>query len=142
MNKKTNMSILWIAILAVITVACSPQRAIAQPSAVRLSAVYPDAPLMRGALYNEAIQIRVYVPEGEEVSYRSIQFQLNDNAVKAVEKIDVLIRKDNERSFLKEARILASATSLSRSMSVPIEVSFKPVLCLGKSGLKKQRQYR
>jgi len=122
------MSILWIAILAVITVACSPQRVIAQPSAVRLSAVYPDAPLMRGALYNEAIQIRVYVPEGEEVSYRSIQFQLDDNAVKAVEKIDVLIRKDNERSFLKEARILASATSLSRSMSVPIEVSFKPGL--------------
>jgi len=128
MNKETNLSKVFIVILAVLLSACSSKAIVAQSSSIRLSAIYPDAPLMRGALYNEAVKIRVYVPEGKEVSYRSIQLQLNDHAVSTIDKIDILIRKDNERNFLTGATNLASVGSLSRSVSVPIEITFKPGL--------------
>lgn len=128
MNKLINtVSACTIALVALMA-ACSPKMKTATSAAVQLSAIYTDAPLIKRMPYNQAIQLRVYVPGGKEVSCQSLQLKLDDNAIRAIKKIDVLIRKDNEREFLKDATVLASVSSLSNSLDIPVDIDFKPGL--------------
>jgi sialidase-1 len=124
---KKAFSACMIVIVAFVA-ACSPKIKTTESTPVQLSAIYPDAPLLKGMPYNQALQIRIYIPEGKELNYTSIQLQLDEPAVKAIEKIDVLIRKDNERGFLTGANILASVSNLSTEVDIPVDVNFKPGL--------------
>jgi sialidase-1 len=111
--------------LTIFISACSPINKAIDTSAPQLSAIYADIPLIIRDTYNEAIQIRVYVKEGTEVNYKSVQCLLDENAVNALERIDVYIRKDNERAFLTGATLLGSGTDLSGKVNIPIDINFK-----------------
>ena len=121
-NKTFNIPLLF---LVLVISACSPINKATDTSIPQLSAIYADIPLIIRDTYNEAIQIRIYVNEGKEVNYKSVQCLLDENAVNALERIDVYIRKDNERFFLTGATLLGSVKDLSGKVNIPIDINFK-----------------
>lgn len=127
MNKKIRNYCTVILLVALIVQACSPKTQ-NLTSPVWLSATYPDAPLIKGMAYNQAIQIRIYVSEGQELSYQSIRLELDEHAIRALEKIDVYAPGDNERTFLRGASLLGSAAVLSPRLNIPVSINLKPGL--------------
>ncbi len=125
MNKKTRNYFTVFLLLAVIIQACSPRM---QKQLSQLSATYINAPLIKGMAYNQAIQIRIYVPEGQERSYQTIRLELDDNAVQALQKIDVYALKNNDSNFQRNASLLGSAAALSTNLDIPISMNLKPGL--------------
>lgn len=103
--------------------ACSPKSKLTDSSAPQLSAIYADIPLIIRDTYNESIQIRIYVMEGKSQNYKSVQILLDDNAINALERLDVYIRKDNERTFLTGATLLGSSKELSGKVNIPIDIN-------------------
>jgi sialidase-1 len=96
--------------------------------ASHLSVLYAEAPLMKRMSFNPIMRIRVAVPEGKEVSYKSIQLQLSEAAAKAIEKIDVIIRDDSQRGFMDNAVYVASVKPTSPVLNIPVAITCKPGL--------------
>jgi sialidase-1 len=101
----------------------------AQTSAgVKASVQYTQAPLFKGLSHNAVMRIRVYAPKGKEIAYRSIQFNMDNEALKAIEKVAVLARDDGEASFLPTAPVIASVMPSSNQLSIPVDLHCKPGL--------------
>lgn len=128
MNKKIRNYFSIILLQAIIIHGCSPQTQ-TQPSPLsRLSATYIDAPLIKGLRYNQAIQIRIYVPEGREGRYQAVRLELDAYAVRALQKIDVYGMKSSDNNFKQGANLLGSAAALSNDVNVPLSMNLKPGL--------------
>ena len=112
----------------VVLVACSPQIRTQSLAESKLSAIYIDAPLIKGLTYNQAIQIRIYVPEGREDKYQALRLELDAFALRALHKIDIYGMKSSDNNFQQGANLLGSATNLSGDVSIPISMNLKPGL--------------
>ncbi len=128
MNKKTRNYFTAILLLGVIFQGCSPRTQKQQAQGSQLSATYIDAPLIKGLVYNQAIQVRIYVPEGQEHSYKAVRLELDNYAVLALQKVDVYAMKGNDNNFSRGASLLGSAEALSRNVDIPVSINLKPGL--------------
>jgi sialidase-1 len=75
--------------------------------------------------FNPVMRIRVAVPEGKVVKYKSIQLQMNEAALEAIEKIDVIIRDDSQRGFMDNAILLSTVKPVSPIVSIPVDITCK-----------------
>jgi sialidase-1 len=97
-------------------------------SKARVSVLDTDAPLFKRMAFNPAMRIRVYVPPAREINCRGIRVQLDKEAVKAIARLDVLMRSDGEPAFIPGAGVIASAKPASGLMTIPVDLSLKPGL--------------
>lgn len=128
MNKKTRTCFTATLLLALIIQACSPHSQTHRGSVSLLSATYIDAPLIKGLASNPAIQVRIYVPEGQERSYQAIRVELDEPAVRSLQKIDVYSLKGTDNNFSRNASLLGSAAALSTNLDIPVSMNLKPGL--------------
>ena len=94
----------------------------------KASVQYIQMPLFKGLAHNAAMRIRVYVPAGKQIKYRSIQFTLDNEALNSIEKINVLVRNDGEAAFLPSAPVLGSVMPSSNIVNIPVDINCKPGL--------------
>ena len=100
----------------------------AQPSQkIQVSAKYTVTPLFKNLAHNPAVQIRIFVPEGETMTYQGLHINLSRQATDAIERLDVHESVAYEREFDPESRLLASTKPLEK-ISVPINLTCKPGL--------------
>lgn len=127
MIKQKMHSALGVLLLAAITL---PFLALhAQTSeGVKASVQYMQAPLFKGLAHNAVVRIRVYVPRGKAAAYRSIQLSLDNEAIRAIDKVAVMVRTDGEAAFLATAPVLASVTPSSNQVDIPVQLKCKPGL--------------
>ncbi|MEP6750792.1 MAG: sialidase family protein [Bacteroidota bacterium] len=126
MKQKKSINYLFL-LMVIFASACSP-KIITNPSQegkMEPVMIYSTIPLLKGMPFNFANLLQVYVPQGRQINYRSFQIQLDEEAVKAIEKIDILVRDDLEKGFLKGATIYASVSSLSTTTNVPVDIPLK-----------------
>lgn len=97
-------------------------------SGVKVSVLYVQAPLFKRLPSNGAMRIRIYVPPGKAIGYRSMQLNLNAEAVKAIEKLEVLYRDDKEAAFLPTTSVLATINPSSNVVDIPVSVNCQPGL--------------
>lgn len=128
MNKNFRKCFSIILLLAVILAACSPRTQTQPTISPKLTARYIDAPLIKGLALNQAIQIRIYVPEGREVKYQALRLELDAYAVRALQKIDIFGMKSSDNNFQQGANFLGSAANLSGNVSIPISMNLLPGL--------------
>lgn len=105
---------------------CVPlkERSLSQNTGI--SATYIKAPLIKGMSHNQAIRVGIYLPEGPGAVYQSLSLQLDENALRAVEKIDVYGMKSGDNNFSRDAKLLGSAPAATRGINVPISLSLSP----------------
>ena len=120
--KPGNIILLLVLLIAS---ACSPQIQSGKSSGIKLSALYITAPLLKAKNYNQAVQIRIYVPEGKAINYKSIQIDLDQHAINALEKIDVLVPADHGRNFPATAKTIGSSAVLSENLNIPVDLQLK-----------------
>lgn len=83
---------------------------------------YSQVPLLKGVDFNQLFKLTVYVPAGKNIQYKNIQLQLNDAAVKSIEKINVIIRDERYRGFLDGADTIASVNNMSAALNIPVNI--------------------
>lgn len=115
--------ILFLAIAGNIN--CSPRTYSSTSSSVQVTATYITMPLIKGLSFNPAIRMRIYVPPGQGMQARNIHIRMDEAAVDAIEKLDILIRDETKQGFLENARILGSA-SPSKELELPVDLFLKP----------------
>lgn len=124
MNKQSFRFVLLLVILPLCFLKAETQ----PTSEGKISALYVQAPLFKRMDYNAAIRIRVCVPAGKSISYRSLLLRLDAAAVDAIDKLDVLFREDKEAAFLPTASVLASVRPVSNLMDIPVNFHCDPGL--------------
>ena len=95
---------------------------------VKASVQYIQAPLFKGLSQNGMMRIRIYVPAGKEATYRNLQLNLDNEALKAIDKVSVLVRNDKEAGLLSTAPVVASVTPTTNLVNIPLELTCKPGL--------------
>src|SRR5690606_29910375 len=88
----------------------------------KINVTYSQVPLLKGVDYNQLFKLTVYVPDGKNIQYKSFQLQLNDAAVKSIEKINVIVRDERYRGFLEGADTMASVNNMSAALNVPVNI--------------------
>src|SRR5438270_11377670 len=117
----------WLLLFFIVTAFSFSANAQAN-SSVKVTALYIQTPLFKRLSSNGAIRVRVYVPAGKTISYRSMQLHLNADALNAIEKLEVLSREDKETAFLLTASVLAEIKPSSNIVDVPIRLNCQPGL--------------
>lgn len=100
----------------------------AQTSGSKVSVQYIHAPLFKGLQHNAAMRIRVYVPAGKEASYNSIQLNLDNEALKAIEKLNVSVRADGSFFYPVTDPVVGSVMPSSNTVNIPVDITCKPGL--------------
>jgi sialidase-1 len=118
----------WGALLLVFSAACSSAQKIQNTAAVQVSVQNPVVPLLKGLARNPVLRLRVYVPEGQQLTTRALQVQLDKEALAAIEKLEVLVRDDRQRGFWDSARLVAVISPSAASISLPVSADLKPGL--------------
>lgn len=114
--------------LLVLTAACSSAQKVQRAAGVQVFVQNQVVPLMKGLARNPVMRLRVYVPAGQQLATRSVQLQLDKEALAAVEQLEILARDDRQRGFWDSARVISSATPSSTSINVPLAADLKPGL--------------
>jgi sialidase-1 len=96
-----------------------------QPVFSQIIATNPVVPLIKGQTFNQLIKLGVYVPRLQKAACKNFELQLDANAVKAIEKIEVIVRNETERSFLAGAVTHGSANKLSPKTNIPVDLPLK-----------------
>lgn len=124
MNKNNN----YMLMLMLLILACSPKVRTGDAQQIQLSASYTEGPVIKGLEQNPLIQVRIYVPAGPSITYTSIKCRLNEQAIKNIARVDLLMRDDKERGSLRDAKVLGSAGNLSANTEIPIKLTLAPGL--------------
>lgn len=95
---------------------------LASSAGERITVTHAQVPLLKGLAFNQLIKLTVYVPEGKTIQYKNFQLQLDDDAIKSIDKIDVIVRDERERSFLAGAAFFASVSNLSAALNIPVNI--------------------
>ena len=121
-----------LALTTLLLCACSniqaQQSIVPSASDVHVSLGYTTGPFMKRMPFGPVSLIRIAVPQNKEASYKSVQLQLDANALKAIEKIELYVRDETKRGFLEGATFLASVKPSSVLLNIPMDVTFKPGL--------------
>ena len=91
-----------------------------------ISAEYVAAPLFKGVAHNEAVQLRIFVPEGEGVQFTQVNLQLDLQAVDAIESLTLFKCKPFERAF--ETSVAIGSAAPSREVAMPANLQAAPGL--------------
>lgn len=92
---------------------------------IRVSSTAPTLPVLKGVEANPLLRIAIHVPADEkEINFRSIKSQLNETAIKDVEKLEVYFT-GSEPMFATD-NLIASATPSSTSLDIPMDLNLKP----------------
>lgn len=126
--KKQKLISRFCVMLLLLTTGLSFQLNAQTAAGVKASVQYIQAPLFKGLSQNAIMRIRVHVPSGKEITYRNIQFNLDNEALKAVDKIAIMVRNDKEAGFLSSAPVVASVAPASNQLSIPVDLTCKPGL--------------
>ncbi len=123
MNKKNIfMCCLWQALL--VAASGSAQDRAPNPSGVQVSVLYPETPLFKGSELNPVLQVKIFIPAGKQMNLRSIQLQMDQQAQKNIEKIDVFTRDEKQKGFTRVS-ILATVNHWSFQTNIPVDVALK-----------------
>ena len=128
MLKMRNKNIFFFLLLITYYTSSAQQTTPAVKPGSPVSVTYTYGPLMKRFPFNPMMRVRVSLPHGKFVNYKSIQVQMNVEALKAIEKLDVFIRDDSKRGFIDGATFLASVNPTATVMNIPIEWKCKPGL--------------
>lgn len=115
-------------VLLVLTTACTSAQKVQRAAGVQVLVQNQVVPLMKGLDRNPLMRVRVYVPNGQQLPARTLQLQLDKEALAAVEKLELVLRDDKQRNPWENARVVATLTPSSSSLNLPIEADLKPGL--------------
>src|SRR5262245_4090821 len=102
----------------------SQQPTIGRGEKTIITAVSPTIPVLKRAAANAVVCIKVYIPnEKAIVTYKGIQFLLDDNAVKAIDKLEVIFNGAEPLFSAKDAD--ASINPVAKSFTVPVSIAVK-----------------
>lgn len=88
----------------------------------RITATNARVPMIKGSSFNQLIKLSVYVPAGKTIIYKNFRLQLDAAAVKALDKIEVLVRDEKQRSFLANTKKYATIHSLATNTDIPVDL--------------------
>lgn len=91
----------------------------------KINVIHSQVPLLKGVDFNKLMKLTVYVPAGKNIQYRNFQLQLNDAAVKSLEKINVIVRDERYRSFLEGADTITSISNMSAALNIPVNIPLR-----------------
>ncbi|HEY1112075.1 MAG TPA: exo-alpha-sialidase, partial [Chitinophagaceae bacterium] len=115
-------------LLLMLATACSSAQKVQHAARVQVFVQNQVVPLMKGLDRNSLMRVRVYVPKGQQLTARSLQLQLDKEAMAAVERLELVVRDDNQRSLWENARVVATITPSSSLLNLPIDTDLKPGL--------------
>lgn len=82
-------------------------------------------PILKGLDHNPLMRVRIYVPEGRQLTTRSIRLQLDREAIAALEKLEILTRNENQRGFWDSARVVSTIAPSSTTVNLPLAADLK-----------------
>ena len=117
--------IFYLPIVCMQLAAVSQSAKTVMPVFSKAIATNPVVPLIKGQSFNQLVKLSVYIPASQNVVCKNFELHLDANAVKAIEKIDVIVRDERERSFLTGAVTYGSTNILSAKTNIPVNVPMK-----------------
>ena len=92
---------------------------------VIITATAPAIPILKRLENNPLLCIKVYVPAGKaSINYQQIYFSLNEQGVKAIDKVQVFFN-GNEPLFSAKNNSIAAATPANKLFSIPVDIAVK-----------------
>ncbi len=122
MNQKNNYLLLLMIVVSCTTSFSQKAKLVDSPAGQGITVTYSQVPLLKDVAFNQLMKMTVYVPYGKNIQYKSFQLQLNETAVKSIEKINVIVRDERERNFLTGATTYATINSLSTTLNIPVNL--------------------
>jgi sialidase-1 len=122
--KKVTIAYLGVWLLVCTTAACFAQKVQRAPG-VQVSVQNLVVPLMKGLAHNPVMRVRIYVPEGQQLSTRTVQLQLDRPALAAIEKLEVLARNEKQRGFWDSAQLVSTVTPSAATLHLPLPADLK-----------------
>src|SRR5688500_4950930 len=122
MNQKNNYLLLLMIVVSCTTSFSQKAKLADSPAGQRITVTHSQVPLLKDVAFNQMMKMTVYVPYGKNIQYKNFQLQLNETAVKSIEKIDVIVRDERERNFLTGASTYATINTLSTALNITINL--------------------
>ena len=88
----------------------------------RITVTYSKSPLLKNIEFNQLMKLTVYVPQGKDITYKNFQLQLNPAAVQAIEKLEVIVRDERQRSFLAGATFHGKTVQIASVTNIPVSI--------------------
>ncbi len=82
-------------------------------------------PIIKRASINPLIRIRIYVPPGNSIAYKSIGLTLDKNAIEAFDTLQV-VNSFSEPTATNSSTVIATVVKPDARLEIPIEVEAKP----------------
>ncbi|HEU5148833.1 MAG TPA: exo-alpha-sialidase [Chryseosolibacter sp.] len=89
---------------------------------VQISAEYIVAPLFKGVSENAAVQIRIFSPENNAITFTRLNIRLDPRAIDAIERVAVHQSKRYERGFDRSMLIGSAKPSQDLSIAIDLKV--------------------
>ena len=125
MNWKKNFCLMFLFVALYATSFSQKPKPATSTAGEKITVTYSQVPLLKGVDYNQLFKLTVYVPAGKNIQYKSFQLQLNDAAVKSIEKINVIIRDERYRGFLEGADTVASVNNMTAALNIPVDFDLR-----------------
>ena len=122
MNQKNNYLLLLMIVMSCTTSFSQKAKLADSPAGHGITVTHSQVPLLKNVAFNQLMKMTVYVPYGKNIQYKYFQLQLNETAVKSIEKINVIVRDERERNFLTGATTYATINSLSTALNIPVNL--------------------
>ena len=94
-------------------------------SGIRASSVSPLIPSIKGVDLNPLLRVRLYVPSGQPVKFKSLSLLMDKEATAAIEELKVY-NTFVEPTIATSSVLLATVTNLSAQMDIPFALETKP----------------
>ncbi len=120
-QKYFNLLVILVA-LCYTTSFAQTKRDVTSPAGELISVTQSRVPLLKGMEFNQVMKLTVYVPAGKVIRYKNFQLQLSTVAVNALDKIEVILRDEKQRSFFADAETLGSTDQLSTITNIPVSI--------------------
>ncbi|HUM66907.1 MAG TPA: BNR-repeat neuraminidase N-terminal domain-containing protein, partial [Chitinophagaceae bacterium] len=110
-----------VCLLSVAPAAVLPQ-SVSTSAGDRISVSYSQVPLFKNTDFNQLMKLTVYIPQGKDITYKNFQLLLDPAAVQAIEKMEVIVRDERQRSFLAGATFHGSVKQVSPVTNIPVNI--------------------
>ncbi len=124
MVSKKNIFAFCLALLMAVVGYAQKTTAISSAGKVIITATAPAIPILKRLETNPLLCIKVYVPAGKaSIDYQQIHFSLNEQGVKAIDKVQVFFNGGEPLFSAKNS--IASITPAYKLFSIPVDIAVK-----------------
>ncbi len=125
MIRKKNIYTFCLTLLPAVVGYAQETTVMSSPGKVIITATAPAIPVLKRLEHNPVLCIKVYLPAGSaSIHYRQIYFSLNEQGVKAIDKVEVFFN-GGEPLFSAKNNI-ASVTPANKLFSIPVDIAVEP----------------